>query len=103
MKRGITEPLEHITFPYLVQHIKVLSCSTVLDFATITFSIIALDVPMAFIGYAALSVKIQMTFLTPASIAAVSTLSVPIIFVLTASIGKNSHDGTCFRAAAWKI
>ena len=28
--------------------------------------------------------------------------SVPIIFVLTASLGWNSHDGTCFKAAAWK-
>ena len=29
-----------------------------------------------------------------------STLSVPITFVLTASIGKNSQDGTCLSAAA---
>jgi hypothetical protein len=41
-----------------------------------------------------------MTFLTPISIAPVSTLSVPSTFVLTASSGKNSHDGTCLRAAA---
>ena len=32
--------------------------------------------------------------------AADKTLSVPITFVLTDSIGKNSHDGTCLSAAA---
>ena len=30
------------------------------------------------------------------------TLSVPITFVFTASIGKNSQEGTCFKAAALK-
>lgn len=30
-------------------------------------------------------------------------ISVPITLVRTASIGKNSQDGTCFSAAAWKI
>jgi hypothetical protein len=59
----------------------------------------AFDIPIAFMGYAALSVDKQITFLTPHSIAAVSTLSVPKTFVLTASSGKNSHDGTCFNAA----
>ena len=39
-----------MTLPYLVQHIDVLSGETVLDFATTTFSIIAFDVPIAFIG-----------------------------------------------------
>ena len=42
----------------------------------------------------------QTTRLTPASIAASSVLSVPITLVLTASIGKNSQLGTCFKAAA---
>ena len=41
-----------------------------------------------------------MTAPTPASIAAVSTLSVPITLVFTASMGKNSQLGTCFKAAA---
>ena len=97
---GITEPLEHITLPYLVQHILVFFSSTVLDFATITFSIIAFDVPIAFTGYAALSVERQTTFLTPSFIAQARTFSVPKTFVLTASIGKNSQEGTCFKAAA---
>ena len=78
----------------------VLSGDTVLDFATITFSIIALEVPIAFTGYAALSVERHITFFTPASIAAVNTFSVPNTLVFTASTGKNSHDGTCFNAAA---
>ena len=29
-------------------------------------------------------------------------LFIPIILVITASNGKNSHVGTCFKAAAWK-
>ena len=103
MNSGITDPREHMTLPYLVQQIVVFSGDTVRDLATMTFSIIALDVPIAFTGYAALSVERQITFFTPASIAAVSTFSVPRTFVLTASIGKNSQEGTCFKAAAWKI
>ena len=50
MKRGMTEPREHMTLPYLVQQMAVFSGETVLDLATITFSIMALEVPMAFTG-----------------------------------------------------
>ena len=100
IQSGTTEPREQSTLPYLVQQMLVLSGDTVLDFATITFSIIALLVPIAFTGYAALSVDKQIIFFTPASIAAVKTFSVPRTLVFTASIGKNSQDGTCFRAAA---
>ena len=99
----MTDPLEHITLPYLVPQIIVLSSLTVRDLATKIFSIMALEVPIALTGYAALSVERQITFFTPASIAAVSTLSVPMQFVLTASSGKNSQLGTCLSAAAWKI
>ena len=100
MNSGTTEPLEQSTFPYLVPHINVFPESTVRVFAINIFSIIAFDVPIAFTGYAALSVDRQTTFLTPYSIATDNTFSVPNIFVLTASRGKNSHDGTCFNAAA---
>ena len=100
IQRGITEPREHITLPYRVQQIFVFSGSTCLDFATATRSAKALVTPIALTGYAALSVERQITDLTPAAIAAVRTLSVPITIVFTASIGKNSHDGTCFSAAA---
>ena len=41
------------------------------------------------------------TFCTPSSMAAWSTLSVPTTLVFTASIGKNSQEGTCLSAAAW--
>ena len=51
MNNGITEPREAITLPYLVPQMRVLSDDTVFDFATNTFSIIALDIPMALIGY----------------------------------------------------
>ena len=50
--------------------------STDLDFATTTFSIIALEVPIAFTGYAALSVERHIAVPTPASTAAVKKLSV---------------------------
>ena len=81
----------------------VASALTVRAFAPITFSIIALLIPMALMGYAALSVERQTTFFTPASMAAVNTLSVPSTLVRTASMGKNSQLGTCLSAAAWKI
>ena len=45
---GTTEPLEQSTLPYLVQQIEVFSGDTVLALATITFSIIAFEVPIAF-------------------------------------------------------
>jgi len=41
----------------------------------------ALVMPIALIGYAALSVERQMTAFTPASMAAVNTLSVPMTLV----------------------
>ena len=66
-------------------------------------SIMALDFPMALMGYAALSVDRHTTRDTPSSIAACSTLSVPMTFVRTASMGKNSQEGTCLSAAAWKM
>ena len=87
-----------MTLPYLVQQIFVLPELRLL--ATAIFSSIALVIPIALIGYAALSVERQITDSTPHSIATVSTLSVPITLVRTASIGKNSQEGTCFNAAA---
>ncbi|MNG41060.1 hypothetical protein D3C84_1299930 [compost metagenome] len=57
------------------------------DLPTITFSIIAFEVPMALMGYTALSVLRQTTRLTPLAIAASNTLSVPMTLVLTASMG----------------
>ena len=61
MNKGITDPLDPITFPYLVPQ-KTELLLRVLEFAIITFSINAFDIPMAFIGYAALSVLKITTF-----------------------------------------
>ena len=47
---GITDPREAITFPYRVQQITVRSGSAVLDFAVMTCSIIAFEIPIALIG-----------------------------------------------------
>ena len=69
--------------------------------ATMHFSISAFDMPIAFTGYTALSVLRTITLLTLKASAAFITFSAPSVFVCTASMGKNSHDGTCFSAAAW--
>ncbi len=55
--------------------------------ATITFSIMALLMPMALIGYTALSVLRQITRWTRAARAASKTFSVPSMLVRTASMG----------------
>ena len=57
------------------------------DFAIITFSIIAFDIPIALMGYTALSVLRTTHRLTPHSIAARMTFSAPMTLVLTASMG----------------
>jgi hypothetical protein len=102
IKRGITEPLDAITFPYLVTQIMVLVFDNDLALAIATFSISALDIPIALIGYAALSVLKQITFETLLLTADRITFYVPITLVYVASKGKNSQEGTCFNAAAWK-
>src|SRR5690606_32192628 len=96
--KGITDPREAITLPYLVRHTVVFFKSR--EAAIATFSIIALEIPIALIGYAALSVLKQITFFTPEVTAASITFCVPITLVCTACIGKNSQEGTCFKAAA---
>ena len=81
--------------------IVVLAGSTLRDLATNTFSIIALEMPMALMGYTALSVLRQIMRFTPHCTAASVAFSVPRTLVFTASSGWNSQDGTCFNAAAW--
>ncbi|MNJ78405.1 hypothetical protein D3C77_761520 [compost metagenome] len=81
----------------------VLVWSRLRDLATMTFSIMALEIPIALIGYTALSVLRQTTRCTWFWIAASRTFSVPMTLVFTASIGWNSQEGTCFNAAAWKM
>lgn len=100
INKGITLPREHMTLPYRVQEITVPVPLASLALARITFSIIALLIPMALMGYAALSVDKQTILFTPNCTAAVKTLFVPSTLVRTASMGKNSQEGTCFKAAA---
>src|SRR5216683_2630749 len=98
----MTDPRDPITLPYRVPHMTVPPESMWRDDATMTFSIMAFEMPMALIGYTALSVLRQTRRFTPAATAAWITFSVPRMLVRTASIGWNSQDGTCFSAAAWK-
>ena len=58
--------------------------------------------PMALTGYAALSVPRQTSERTSLALQASTTLALPSTLVRTASSGKNSHEGTCLSAAAWK-
>lgn len=50
IQNEMTDPREHMTLPYRVQQILVLSGDTVRDLATMTFSIMALEVPIALTG-----------------------------------------------------
>ncbi len=70
--------------------------------ACATFSIIAFEMPIALTGYAALSVPRQTTLRTLLALLASMTFAEPSTLVRTASSGKNSQDGTCLSAAAWK-
>ena len=65
MKKGIADPRDAMTLPYLVPQITVPVSPRLRDAATMTFSIIAFDMPMALMGYTALSVLRQTTELTP--------------------------------------
>ena len=58
--------------------------------------------PIALIGRTALSVLRKTAERTSLRSHASITFALPNTFVRTASSGKNSHDGTCLRAAAWK-
>ena len=89
-----------MTLPYRVAHRTVASGSQTRDFAIMTFSIIAFDIPIALIGYTALSVLSTTQRRTSLAMAARITFSAPTTLVWTASIGWNSHDGTCLSAAA---
>src|SRR6516165_5578455 len=86
-KRGITEPRDAITLPYRVTQMVLWPLARLRDFATATFSISAFDIPIALIGYTALSVLNTITFFTPLAMAAFSVFSVPRMLVATASMG----------------
>ena len=64
---------------------------------------IAFVIPMTLIGRHALSVDTTASAVTCAlTLTARTTFAAPPIFVATAWLGKYSHVGTCFIAAAWK-
>jgi hypothetical protein len=100
--RGITEPRDSITLPYRTVDTTVRAVGLLRAKAWATFSIIALDMPIALMGYAALSVPRHTTDVTPFALLASITLALPNTLVRTASSGKNSQLGTCLSAAAWK-
>ena len=64
---------------------------------------IAFVMPITLIGLQALSVEMPTTVCARSERrAARTTFSAPSTFVATAWLGKYSHVGTCFIAAAWK-
>ena len=90
LNNGTTLPREPITLPYLTTEKlqppapdKLLPAMNILSAANFV-------APYRLIGLHALSVERAMTFLTPARIAAVTTFSAPLMFVLAASKGLYS-------------
>ena len=84
IKKGMRLPLENITLPYLVIQIEVFIFfnSFSLALAIATFSIIAFEIPIALMGYTALSVLKITIFLTLFSIDASIIFDVPNTLVL---------------------
>ena len=100
LKRGITEPLEFATFPYLTTENLVLFLPVILFAATKSLSDVNLVAPYKLIGSAALSVDNAITLSTSFFIAQSITFCAPLIFVLINSHGLYSAVLICFRAAA---
>ena len=63
----------------------------------------AFVMPITLTGLHALSVEIAIANSTSVPVIAMArvTFDAPKTFVITASRGAYSHDGTCFSAAAW--
>ena len=99
-KKGITDPREPITLPYLTTEKRTSREPFMLLAATNNLSLHNLVAPYRLIGAAALSVDNATTCLTPESKAALITFSAPITLVFIHSMGLYSAAGTCFRAAA---
>ena len=95
----MTLPRLFMTLPYRTQQ-KMVSVGSRFWAATI-FSIMALLIPIALMGFTALSVLRATTRRTPAELAASQTFWEPTAFVWRASPGYCSQAGTCFSAAAW--
>jgi len=95
-KKGITDPREPNTFPYLTTP-KDVSCEPEYELpATNSLSDANFVAPYKLIGELALSVERAITFLTFLSIAASIRFIAPIILVFTHSKGLYSAVGTIF-------
>ena len=82
LNKGITDPLEFITLPYLTTE-KIIFCAPAKVFADIkSLSAASFVAPYKLIGLQALSVDKAMTFFIFFSKAAKITFSAPYIFVL---------------------
>jgi len=100
IKKGITEPLEPITFPYLTTE-KIVLALAEYEFPEINnLSEVNLVAPYKLTGLLALSVERATTFLTPLSIQASIRFIAPKTLVFTHSKGLYSAVGTIFVAAA---
>ena len=100
IKKGITEPLDPITFPYLTTENLIGFVPLILLAATNNLSDVSLVAPYKFIGAHALSVDNATTLVTELAKQALITFSAPPILVLTHSSGLYSAICTCFIAAA---
>ena len=69
--------------------------------AIMIFSISAFDIPMAFMGYTALSLLRTIMCFDAAGQGRVEDVIGAQGVGLYGLKGKNSQDGTCFSAAAW--
>src|SRR6478609_2213383 len=99
-KKGITEPFEPITLPYLTTENFIGLVPRMLLAAINNLSEASFVAPYKLMGAAALSVERATTFSTLASRHALIIFSAPRMFVFTHSIGLYSAIGTCFIAAA---
>ena len=90
IKKGITEPLDPITLPYLTTLNLTFLDPLILLAATNNLSEASFVAPYKLIGAHALSVESATTSLTPQVSAASITFSAPLIFVLMHSVGLYS-------------
>ena len=100
MNKGITEPLEELTFPYLTTENLVFFFPIILFAEMKSLSEQSFVAPYKFFGATALSVDRAITFSTLFEKHASIIFCAPNIFVFTNSIGLYSAAGTCFNAAA---
>mgnify|MGYP003304545412 CR=1 FL=1 len=99
LNKGTTDALDPITLPYLTTE-NLTSEPPYVFPEIISLSDANFDDPYRLIGFTALSVDSEITFLTLFFKEAKIIFWAPITFVLMHSIGLYSAAGTCFSAAA---